>query len=142
MVLCHVTVEDIPGFQHLEALGALISLAQLMLRFQMSFHVISFVGNVRFGHMAEGADKFPIVRTDSMPLHQVCMTTRSRNAPQAYTQLHCICPISTVQSVVVQGISSFESGALARRALVPCRELVLGFEVGFHVVPLGCYIGL
>ena len=83
MVLRHVTVEDIPGFQHLEALGALISLAQLMLRFQMSFHVISFVGNVRFGHMAEGADKFPIVRTDSVPLHQVCMATRSRDASQA-----------------------------------------------------------
>ena len=113
-----------------------------MLCFEVCFHVVSFVGYVGFACLAESADKFPIIRADSMPLHQVCMTTRSRNAPQAYTQLHCICPISTVQSVVVQGISSFESGALARRALVPCRELVLGFEVGFHVVPLGCYIGL
>ena len=83
MVLCHVTVEDIPGFQHLEAYGALISLAQIMLCFEMSFHVISFVGNVGFGRMAEGADKVPIVRTDSMPLHQVCMATRSKNASQS-----------------------------------------------------------
>ena len=76
MVLCHVVVEDIPGFHHLEAQGALISFAELMLCFEMSFHVISFVGTVGFGRMAEGADKVPIVRTDSMPLHQVCMATR------------------------------------------------------------------
>ena len=79
-----MTVKDVSGFQHLETLGALISLAQLMLSFEVGFHVISFVGNVGFGRMAEGADKFPIVRTDSMSLHQVCMTTQSRdNASQA-----------------------------------------------------------
>ena len=83
MVLRHVTVQDISGFQHLEALGALISLAQLMLRFEVRFHVISFVGNVGFILKAEGADKFPIVRTDSMSLHKVCMATRSRDASQA-----------------------------------------------------------
>lgn len=89
MVLCHVTVKDIPGFQHLETLGALISLAQFMFCFEVCFHVISFVRNVGFGRMAEGADKFPIIRTDGMPLHKVCIATRSRDASQAM-HLYCV----------------------------------------------------
>ena len=44
--------------------------------------------------------------------------------------------------MVVQSISGFESEAVARGALVAFGQLMLRLEVGFHVVPLGCYIRL
>ena len=71
MVLCHVTVQHIPGFKDFQTLVALVALREIVLGLQMRFHVVSFVGNVGLGRGAEGADELAVLRPHGVRFHKV-----------------------------------------------------------------------